>query len=86
MKVSVFGSTGFVGSYILKSINSIGYSARVLIRSQSKSKLSIHCDTIIGDISDKDSISDTINGTDAIIYNIGIIRQFKSKDISASSP
>jgi len=82
MNVSIFGSTGFVGSYILKAIKNCGYSAQVLIKSESEQKLSIDCDTILGDISDKDAISDTIEGTDAIIYNIGIIRQFESKNIS----
>lgn len=85
MKVSVFGSTGFVGNHILKAIKNSGYSAKVLIRSKSESKLSINCDTIFGEISDRDAISDTINGTDTVIYNIGIIRQFESKNISFES-
>ena len=39
MKVALFGSTGFVGSYIVKKLISEGFIPRVLVRKKSKFKI-----------------------------------------------
>ena len=82
MKVAMFGSTGFVGSYILKKLISDAFIPRVLIRKGSESKITSGCELIYGEIQDRKSVLETIDGTDAVIYNIGIIRQFPSKNIT----
>ena len=84
MKVAFFGGTGFVGSYIIKELINKKYIPRVLVRKGSENKLvhSDKCEIIFGDISSKNSINEMLIGVDAVIYNIGIIREFKSKGIT----
>ena len=82
MKVALFGGTGFVGSYIIKELIKEGFSPCVLIRRGSESKILSVCEIVSGNIENQDSIIDTINNTEAIIYNIGIIREYASKGIT----
>ena len=82
MKVAMFGSTGFVGSYIINKLMSEALVPRVLIRKGSESKITSGCELIYGDIQDKNAVIKTMKGTDAVIYNIGIIRQFLQKSIT----
>jgi len=82
MKVAVFGSTGFVGSYIVDKLLEKSFVPKVLIRENSKSKIKSDCEKVYGNIDNENSIQITIEGTDAIIYNVGIIREFKSKNIT----
>jgi NADH dehydrogenase len=52
------------------------------VRKGSESKVVADCEIVYGDIGDKKSIKETIKDTEAIIYNIGIIREFPSKGIT----
>ena len=80
-KVAVFGSTGFVGSYIVDKLIGETFIPKVLIRKGSESKIPSGCEIIFGNIQDKSAVIKTMTGTDAVIYNIGIIRQFPKKRI-----
>ena len=84
MKVAVFGGTGFVGSYIIENLLAEGHSPKLLVRSESIYKVPSvgDCELIVGDVNDKAAVKKTIEGVDAVIYTIGIIREFKSKDIT----
>ena len=82
MKVALFGGTGFVGNYIINELIDSGFSTKVLVRKGSESKVVADCEIVYGDIGDKKSIKETIKDTEAIIYNIGIIREFPSKGIT----
>ena len=83
MKVALFGGTGFVGSYIVDELINKGHKPIVLVRKNSEKKLiqSSECKIIQGDINDMGAINKTIEGTDAVIYCIGIIREFPKKGI-----
>lgn len=81
MKIALFGGTGFVGSYILDALVASNFSPKVLVRKGSESKLITDCDIVYGDISDSDAVRNTLKDVDAIIYNIGIIREFPSDGI-----
>ena len=84
MKVAIFGGTGFVGNNIISELLNHEYQVNVLVRSGSEHKLEQinNCNVINGDIGDKDAVEDVIKISDVVIYNIGIIREFKSKDIT----
>lgn len=84
MKIAVFGGTGFVGSYIVDNLIDKGYFPKLLVRQGSESKVasSEKCEIIDGDINNESSIKETISGSDAVIYTVGIIREFKSKGIT----
>ncbi len=84
MKVALFGGTGFVGSYVTDELIASGYTPRVLVREGSENKLSQaeKCEIVIGDLSDEKAVTETIVGTDAVIYLVGIIREFPRKGIT----
>ena len=82
MKVAMFGGTGFVGSYIVDKLISEAFIPKLLIRKGSESKAHTSCELISGNIQDKSAVKKTIEGTDAVIYNIGIIRQFPQQNIT----
>ena len=83
----MFGGTGFVGNYILDELIKQGYQINTLVRKGSENKLSQpeQCNIINGDISDINAVEEVIKDSDIVIYNIGIIREFKSKDITFKS-
>ena len=84
MKVALFGGTGFVGTYITDELLHNNHNPILLVRPGSENKISRSndCTVNIGDISDKEIIESTINGADAVIYNIGLIRQYPRKGIT----
>ena len=84
MKIAVFGGTGFVGSYIIDNLIESQYTPRILVREQSKKKIisADKCDVVIGDIFDEEAIREVISGVDAVIYTIGLIREFPSLGVT----
>lgn len=84
MNISIIGATGFVGTYLIDTLLAAGHSPRVLVRSGSEAKLTQaqHCTTIIGDISSVEALTSCLQGTDAVIYLIGILREFPAKGIT----
>ena len=84
MRVALFGGTGFVGSYIVDQLIDKEHIPRMLVRNSSieKSLSRDKCEIVNGDITDGDVIREVITGADAVIYTIGIIREFASKGIT----
>lgn len=84
MKVAVFGSTGFVGKYLLKSLINHKHDIYTLVRNGSEYKLDglNNINILNGEITNNTALDQTIMNCSSVIYNIGIIRQFVSKGIS----
>ena len=84
MNVALFGGTGFVGTYLIEELLNNNHTPVLLVREGSENKVTRAKDCIIniGDVSDKKTIEDTIRDVDAVIYNIGLIRQFPRKGIT----
>ena len=82
MKVALFGGTGFVGSYITRELVREGFTPKVLVQSGSLSKINSPCEVVKGDIQNKNSILETMQGAEAVIYTIGIIREFPKKGVT----
>ena len=84
MKVAVFGGTGFVGKYILNALKKKQYDIYTLVRLGSESKISHiqNIDIVSGNTDSPTSVEQTLMNCSAVIYNIGIIREFKSKGIT----
>jgi len=82
MKVALFGGTGFVGSYITRELVREGFTPKVLVQSGSLSKINSPCEVVKGDIQNKNAILETMQGAEAVIYTIGIIREFPKKGVT----
>ncbi len=84
MKVALFGGTGFVGNYIVDELLNAGHEPHVLVRPQNASKLiqADNCIVYSGHIENAAVISEMMKNSDAVIYNIGLIRPFPKKGIT----
>lgn len=84
MKVAIIGGTGFVGSYIVDALLDAGHEPHVLVRSGSEGKLhrADECRVTSGDLESQEAIDATVSGCDAVIYNVGILREFPRQGIT----
>ncbi len=82
MKVALFGGTGFVGNYITRELVREGFIPKVLVQSGSLSKINSPCEVVKGGIQNKNAILETMQGAEAVIYTIGIIREFPKKGVT----
>ena len=84
MKVAVFGGTGFVGGHLTDALLAAGHEPALLVRygSESKVQQAERCEIVAGDLSDKDAIDRVLDGCDAVIYNVGLLREFPRRGIT----
>jgi NADH dehydrogenase len=78
MKVFVTGATGFVGGYILRELLANDHDVTVLVRPGSEQRLNVLLDRVTvayGDITQPDTLSGKLDGCDAVIHLVGIIRE-----------
>ncbi len=82
--VAVTGSTGFVGREIVAALLRAGYSVRALVRDRRKAAVlprssgSAKLSTIEGDVHDGRAPTDLLEGAQACIHLIGIIREARN--------
>src|SRR3989337_2698856 len=91
MKIFLTGSTGFVGKRILHDLLENKYQVRCLARKGSEQKISHYkvpvlvktgIDIVNGDTTDAASLDGKLEGCDAVINLVGIIREFRGRGIS----
>ncbi|MDE1888749.1 MAG: complex I NDUFA9 subunit family protein [Planctomycetota bacterium] len=85
MKIFLTGSTGFVGRQILQDLIDNNYQVKCLIRQGSEHKIANYkrdADIVHGDITDANSLHGKLEGCDAVINLVGIIREFPTKGIT----
>lgn len=84
MHVSIMGGTGFVGSYLVDALVQAGHGVAALVRRGSEVKLrsADRCRVTRGDLSDKAAILAAVDRCDAVIYNVGLLREFPSRGIT----
>ena len=84
MKIAVIGGTGFVGSYLIDALLDAGHEPHVLVRSGSEGKLhrANECELTTGDLDSPAAIDAVLAGCDAVIYNVGILREFPREGIT----
>jgi NADH dehydrogenase len=84
MNVAIIGGTGFVGSYLIDALVEGGIHPRVLVRPGSEAKLPQPetCTVVSGDLDNKKSIINLLDGVDAVIYNVGILREFPRRGVT----
>ena len=84
MRVTVFGGTGFVGGYLIDALLANDHHPVLLVRPGGQDKLSQpgQCTLVTGDIADPDAVRAAVEGADAVIYNIGILREFPARGVT----
>jgi len=87
MRVAVFGGTGFVGKYLVRALLESGYEVSLLVRAGSEHKLdqADRCRLVAGDIASPPAVAATLRDCDALIYNIGILRELPGQGVTFES-
>ena len=84
MKVSIFGGSGFVGDYLIDELLKNNHQVYSLVRLGNEKKIRQlnKIKVITGEIDNPTAIEQTIMNTEAVIYNIGIIRESMYQGVS----
>lgn len=84
MKVAVFGGTGFVGSYLVDALIAHGHAPRLLVRAGSEDKVAQRgrCELVSGEIGDAAAVAACLEGAEAAIYNIGLLRELPARGVT----
>jgi NADH dehydrogenase len=84
MKVFLTGGTGFVGSELLRQLLAAGHAVRALVREGSQGKLTAaeNVELYLGDVTDAASLVGALEGCDAVIHLVGIIREFPGRGVT----
>jgi NADH dehydrogenase len=84
MNVAIIGGTGFVGGYLVDALLEAGHAVSALVRTGSESKLrqAGRCRVTAGDLADRAAVRATVDACDAVIYNVGLLREFPSRGIT----
>ncbi|OBG82019.1 oxidoreductase [Mycobacterium sp. E802] len=79
MRVLVTGGTGFVGGWSAKAIADAGHSVRFLVRNPDRLHTSVArlgvdvSDFAVGDITDRDSTLQAMQGCDAVLHSAALV-------------
>lgn len=84
MRVAIIGGTGFVGSYLTQHLIAANHQPVLLVRPGSESKVlqAEDCEIVSGDVNNAEAIKHTVQDCDAVIFNIGLLREFPQRGIT----
>ncbi len=84
MRVAVIGGTGFVGVHLVERLLAEGHRPRLLVRSGSGNKVERagDCEIIPGDLEQPGALARCLEGADAVIYLIGLLREFPGRGVT----
>jgi NADH dehydrogenase len=84
MKITLIGGTGFVGGYLVDAMLEAGHQPSLLVREGSESKLMrpTECRLIKGDLEDAEALDKAVRGSDAVIYNVGLLQEFPRRGVT----
>ncbi|MEM9208876.1 MAG: NAD(P)H-binding protein [Pseudomonadota bacterium] len=84
MQVAIVGGTGFVGGYLVDALLARGHQPAMLVRkgSESKARRAGECRVVSGTMHDDDALAALVDGCDAVIYNVGILRESRAEGIT----
>ncbi|MDJ0710869.1 MAG: NAD(P)H-binding protein [Woeseiaceae bacterium] len=84
MRVAIIGGTGFVGGYLIDALLASDHDVATLLRPGSENKLHNPdaVDTVTGDLADRDALAAVVARSDAVIYNVGLLREFPRRGIT----
>ena len=84
MRIGIIGGTGFVGSYLVDALLEHGHDVSVLVRAGSEHKVhrTDEVRVVTGDLSSQAALTSVLEGCDAAIYNVGLLREFPRRGIT----
>ncbi|KAA3634330.1 MAG: NAD-dependent epimerase/dehydratase family protein [Proteobacteria bacterium] len=84
MKVSIIGGTGFIGGYIVDRLIAHGHQPRLLVRGGSEDNIPRRedCEIVSGDIFSRGAIDECVAESDALLYLVGILREFPGRGVT----
>lgn len=84
MKIALFGGTGFVGSYLVDALIAARHEVSLLVRDGSEQKVRNKAiwRTTSGDLNNDAALDASVLGCDAIIYSVGLLREFPKRQIT----
>lgn len=82
--IAIIGGTGFVGSHLVDALHAAGHTTSLLVRAGSEDKVrrAEEQRVTVGDLDDDDAIRAVLEGCDAVIYLVGILRENRSKGVT----
>lgn len=81
MKIFVSGGTGFVGSHLCRELVEKGHQPRLLVHSRNSAAAG-GCEEVEGDVTWLETFADKLQGCDAVINLVGIIREFPGRGVT----
>jgi NADH dehydrogenase len=84
MRVAIVGGTGFVGGYLIDALVASGHDVVALVRPGSEDKLrgGERVKAVPGELGKAAVLRDLVDGCDAVIYNVGLLREFPRQGIT----
>ena len=84
MKVAIVGGTGFVGGYLVEALVKAGHDVACLVRPGSENKLrgGPSITQVRGELGSGKALKNLVQGCDAVIYNVGLLREFPRRGIT----
>ena len=84
MRVAIIGGTGFVGHYLVKELLQQGHAPVLLVRPGSEGRVETpdECTVIPGSVDQEDTLNTLLQDVDAVIYNVGILRESPNRGIT----
>jgi uncharacterized protein YbjT (DUF2867 family) len=80
MDVMVTGGTGFIGTHLCRELDERGHDVTALSRHPEGADLPDSVETVVGDVTAYDSVSDAIEGHDAVVNLVALSPLFQPKD------
>ncbi|MGB9082948.1 MAG: complex I NDUFA9 subunit family protein [Desulfuromonadaceae bacterium] len=81
MRIFISGGTGFVGGHVCRALRERGHTLRLLVHRRGGTAES-GIEFFEGDVTRPASFAEGVNGCDAVINLVGIIREFSLKKIT----
>ncbi len=84
MRVAILGGTGFVGSFLVDALIAAGHEPSLMVRlgSERKVRQAERCRLVAGNLSSTTAINATLENCDAVIYSVGILKEFPKQGIT----
>jgi len=84
MQVLVTGGSGFVGRQVVQELLARGHTVRCLLRPRSAGRLTPgpRLQLVNGDVTQPETLSGAMEGCQAVVHLVGIIREFPARGIT----